>query len=495
MKLTDFLIDIGNSVAYYPKLVEVTGGVLPNLFLCQMYYWLGKQKNPEGWIYKTQAEIEKETGLTRKEQETARKFLKARGLLQEKYTGCPRRLEFWLDKDALNQRWSAFMNNLELPIAEITKAWTRTAKKSQDDAAQKPSIMPNSDNIYSPLSAICNASTEQYILPQSSNTECPIMTGCNAPDGHTVMPCLDNLSIYTKNTSEITTHTALPIKDALLTYESVCEETDLNLQPNQEELIPKSSSSQPNQEELIPESSASLSNQSETSHPTDNPSCRFSIAAVSFGKNEQSNNNPYKLARSVEELIEAWITDPTTFASDCVPVVVREKIKWNRWVLPWHSGERKLHPQYQNFNPIVVDLLAQELASAASCKKDEKITHAVSVMNSWEKTKGGWTNLMQRYQQALKNERSLTQATSPNPRTAPKPQISLAQAIAQDEQRRQQEQAKQTASALPQHNAETLKIKEKLFQRANSQKTRTSSALSAAALLEVEAQLKQALGA
>ena len=68
MKLTDFLIDLGNSVAYYPKLVEVTGGVLPNLFLCQMYYWLGKQKNPEGWIYKTQAEIEKETGLTRKQQ-------------------------------------------------------------------------------------------------------------------------------------------------------------------------------------------------------------------------------------------------------------------------------------------------------------------------------------------------------------------------------------------------------------------------------------------
>ncbi|MBD2457311.1 hypothetical protein H6G80_24945 [Nostoc sp. FACHB-87] len=495
MKLTDFLIDIGNSVAYYPKLVAVTGGVLPNLFLCQMYYWLGKQKNPEGWIYKTQAEIEKETGLTRKEQETARKFLKARGLLQEKYTGCPRRLEFWLDKNALNQRWAAFMNNLELPIAEITKAWTRRAKKSQDDAAQKHSIMPNSDNIDSTDSAICNDLTEQYILPQSSNTECPNMTGCNAPDGHTVMPHLGNISIYTKNTSEITTHTAPLIKDASLTHVCVCEKTDLNLQPKQEEPISNSSFSQPNQEQLIPESLTSLSNQSESSQHTDNPSCRLFMAAGSFDKNEQSNNNPYKSARSVEELIEAWITDPTTFASDFVPVVVREKIKWNRWVLPWHSGERKLHPQYQNFNPIVVDLVAKELASTASCTKDEKITHAVSVMNTWEKTKGGWTNLMQRYQQALLKKQQTTPSTSPNPRTAPKPQISLAQAIAQDEQRRQQEQANQTASALPQHTSETLLIKEKLFQRVNSQKTRTSSALSAAALLEVEAQLKQALGA
>ncbi|BBD70639.1 hypothetical protein NIES4072_70060 [Nostoc commune NIES-4072] len=195
MRLTDFLTDIGNSVAYYPKLVEISGGVLPNLFLCQMYYWLGKQKNPEGWIYKTQAEIENETGLSRKEQESARKSLKARGLLFEKFTGCPRRLEFWLDKDALNQRWSAFMNNLELPIVEITKAWTRKSDKALDDVDEQSLIMPNSSNIDSLDSAICNAPTEQYIMPYSSNTECPFVTGSNASHGHAVMPQLGNISI------------------------------------------------------------------------------------------------------------------------------------------------------------------------------------------------------------------------------------------------------------------------------------------------------------
>jgi hypothetical protein len=271
-----------------------------------------------------------------------------------------------------------------------------------------------------------------------------------------------------------------PLKDALRTQElCVCEETDLE-QLNQ-------------QKEPIPESSSLLSNQSKSSHQTDNPSCRLSTAGGSFDFIEQANKDPYKSAQNVEELIEAWITDPTTFADDFVPLAVRDKIKWSRWVLPWRSRERKLHPQYQNFNPIVVDLVAVELASTASCTKAEKITHAIAVMNTWEKTKGGWTNLMQRYQQALLNKRSLTQPTNPNP--TPKPNISLAQAIAQDEQRRHQEQAKQTNSALPQHSSETLNIKEKLLSLANAQKTRTSSRLSAAALLEVEAQLKQALGA
>jgi hypothetical protein len=453
MKLTDCLIDLGNSVAYYPKLVEVTGGVLPNLFLCQMYYWLGKQKNPEGWIYKTQAEIEKGTGLTRKQQETARKFLKARGLLQEKYTGCPRRLEFWLDKDALNQRWSAFMNNLELPIAKITSSWTRRAKKSQDDADQKPSIMPNSDNIDSANSAICNALTEQYILPQSSSTECPDSTGYNAPLGHTVMPSSDNLSIYTKNTSkitsEITTHNAPPNQNALPIQKScVCETEQLNLEkpipekPSLEESIP---------EEPTPQQPTSLLKKSESSQQTDNPSRGSTIAPVSFEKSEQPNKKlqltcPYKTAQNVKELIDAWLTDPTAMSDDSLPLLVRETIKWNCWVLPWRNGERKLNNLYQNFNPIVVDFLAAELATKSKRSAQQEIDHAIAVMNTWEKTKGGWTNLMQRYNQAhsaeiqrLAQQKAIQTAhAAPNELRAVLPEIRQARRFTKTEFRSQE---------------------------------------------------------
>ncbi len=105
MKLAIFLRELGQPVAYYPKLAQVTGGVVANLFLCQMYYWQGKQDDPNGWIYKTQPEIEAETGLGRTEQELARQLLRRRGLLQERYKGLPRRLEFWLDQDELENRW------------------------------------------------------------------------------------------------------------------------------------------------------------------------------------------------------------------------------------------------------------------------------------------------------------------------------------------------------------------------------------------------------
>ncbi len=71
------------------QLAQITGGVVANLFLCQMYYWQGKQDDPNGWIYKTQAEIEAETGLSRTEQETARRLLRQRGLLKERYKGYP----------------------------------------------------------------------------------------------------------------------------------------------------------------------------------------------------------------------------------------------------------------------------------------------------------------------------------------------------------------------------------------------------------------------
>jgi hypothetical protein len=147
-----------------------------------------------------------------------------------------------------------------------------------------------------------------------------------------------------------------------------------------------------------------LSKNSESSQQTDNPSRGSTIAAGSFEKREQSNKLkltcPYKTAQNVKELIDAWITDPAAFADDFVPLVVREKIKWNRWVLPWHSGERKLNNLYQNFNPIVVNFLAQELATKSKLSAQLEITHAIAVMNTWEKTKGGWTNLMQRYHQA-----------------------------------------------------------------------------------------------
>jgi len=107
MKLANFLSDLGDFTTYHPALVPVCGSVTATIFLCRLYAWKGKEKDLDGWIYKTVDEMEEETGMSRWEQEGARKKLKSRGLLKEKLAGLPAKLHYWLDEDALQEAWDA----------------------------------------------------------------------------------------------------------------------------------------------------------------------------------------------------------------------------------------------------------------------------------------------------------------------------------------------------------------------------------------------------
>lgn len=108
MKLSEFLQRIGSPVAFYPRLVEFLGSIQSALFLCQFGYWEGKQSDKEGWIYKTQDEIKKETGLSRSGQETARRKLRAKGYLNEKQKGIPKQLYYKFNWDLLNENWEVW---------------------------------------------------------------------------------------------------------------------------------------------------------------------------------------------------------------------------------------------------------------------------------------------------------------------------------------------------------------------------------------------------
>ncbi|MBD2730224.1 hypothetical protein H6G96_28890 [Nostoc sp. FACHB-892] len=240
------------------------------------------------------------------------------------------------------------------------------------------------------------------VVPDLVGVVVPNLVGVVVPD--LVDEVYPNKVIPSK---EFTLNAAPSTQNAFPSQEScVCETEQLNLEKPTPE---KPSLEKSTPEEPTPQLPASLSKNSESLQQTDNPSCRSIIPAGSFEKIEQSNkkqviDDPYKSAQNVKDLIDAWITDPTAFADDFVPLVVREKIKWNRWILPWHSGQRKLNNLYQNFNPIVVDFLAAELATKSKRSAQLEITHAIAVMNTWEKTKGGWTNLMQRLSQAQSAE-------------------------------------------------------------------------------------------
>lgn len=77
------------------------GGVTGALLLSQLIYWTGREMSGDGWIFKNQAELEEETGLGRREQEGARRKLKAVGVLMEKRVGLDPTVHFKVDFDAL----------------------------------------------------------------------------------------------------------------------------------------------------------------------------------------------------------------------------------------------------------------------------------------------------------------------------------------------------------------------------------------------------------
>lgn len=71
-------------VSFHPELAEVLDGIEEALFWEQLYYWSDKGKRPDGFIYKTKEEIQKETYLTRTQQDRVRKKLVNKGLLEIK---------------------------------------------------------------------------------------------------------------------------------------------------------------------------------------------------------------------------------------------------------------------------------------------------------------------------------------------------------------------------------------------------------------------------
>lgn len=163
MRLTDFLEDIGRPVAYYPSLVKVAGSVGAAILLCQLIYWRGREADPDGWIYKTQAEISEETGLTRFEQEGARKLLREKGILREKFSGVPRKLYFSISLERVNEEWLKVKtlknhhNACESPNEE------EISLKNQHNAENPHYIMRENHIIECGNSACNNAENQQTI--------------------------------------------------------------------------------------------------------------------------------------------------------------------------------------------------------------------------------------------------------------------------------------------------------------------------------------------
>jgi hypothetical protein len=80
-------------VSFHRCLVPITGGVTAALMLSQAI-WTTQELDPawDGWFSKSQDQWTELTGLSRWEQETARRALRNAGFLEERRAGMPSKL-------------------------------------------------------------------------------------------------------------------------------------------------------------------------------------------------------------------------------------------------------------------------------------------------------------------------------------------------------------------------------------------------------------------
>lgn len=125
-------------IAYHPILAKVFGSVTSALFLSQLGYWSDKGADPSGWIWKTEAEMTEETGLSRSEQQTAREVLVWSGVLQEKRKGVPARMWFKIDWDMLDIALTEYAN--ELTARQVATLTQQDVENPQQEAENLPTI-------------------------------------------------------------------------------------------------------------------------------------------------------------------------------------------------------------------------------------------------------------------------------------------------------------------------------------------------------------------
>ena len=120
---------LGRHIAFHRRLVDLTTSVKAALLLSQAIYWTRHGRDiagTGGWFFKTAEQWKMETGLSTKEQITARGLLRERAILSEQRIGIPAKLHFRLCMDQLG----AFLSD-RIGKASACLDWTDGAAVAQ----------------------------------------------------------------------------------------------------------------------------------------------------------------------------------------------------------------------------------------------------------------------------------------------------------------------------------------------------------------------------
>jgi hypothetical protein len=131
------------TVGYSPDLARAVGGATIGLFLSQLLFLSDKGNNPDGWVYKSEAEMGRETGLTKREQQSARKKLLALGVIQIERRGFKNTYHFKVVWERLYQVIEQFQRTQNVATEEIKPAQNVSTEQEQNVSTENAECLQN----------------------------------------------------------------------------------------------------------------------------------------------------------------------------------------------------------------------------------------------------------------------------------------------------------------------------------------------------------------
>jgi hypothetical protein len=130
-------------VGYSPDLARAVGGATIGLFLSQLLFLSDKGANPDGWVYKSEQDMGRETGLTKREQQTARRKLLALGVITIMRGGWKNTYHFKVLWEKLYQVIAGFQQAQNVPTEKVQQEQTVSTEPVQNVATHPPEWQQN----------------------------------------------------------------------------------------------------------------------------------------------------------------------------------------------------------------------------------------------------------------------------------------------------------------------------------------------------------------
>jgi hypothetical protein len=121
-------------ITFHPALARIAGGAANGLLLSYLCHWAlsNTAQDREGWFYQRAEDITENTGLTRYEQDTAKKVLKAAGVIETKVIGVPPITHYKVNIEKIAELLEGF-NLLETNKSICGKPTNQFAGNAQSD--------------------------------------------------------------------------------------------------------------------------------------------------------------------------------------------------------------------------------------------------------------------------------------------------------------------------------------------------------------------------